>query len=159
MIRLTLILTVLCAPAWAESKYPEAHINALACNENLDISTTWPQCLGLIFADCQTDQVGSADHITCLDATRESWTMTVDGLRGEVLETVTTEAALELGNLLGQWTGYVAQKCQSVADSKPENGQKAARFGCEITEIVGLSGELAACLEGRSTGRYCRVEN
>ncbi len=155
MIRSLLVLMMLAAPASAQNaEYPQEHINALACTENLDVSTTWPQCLGLIFENCQTDEVGSEAHLACLQTIREGWAVTVENLQVEVKDVITDEANLELTELMGRWTGYVLQKCREVAATKPD--ADAAQRGCEITEIVGLAGELAACVEGRSSADYCK---
>ncbi len=142
-----------------EPSYPEHHRTAWICTENLGGSTTWPQCLNIIFAECATDEVGSESHLACLDETRQAWSTTVENLQKDVTSSITAEGALELANLRSEWTGYVLQKCQDVAETKPESGREAARLGCSITEMVGLSAELDACLEGRSASPYCQIEN
>ncbi len=150
------LLALAATPLWAEqTAYPDAHVNAWNCTENLGGSTTWGQCLNLIFAGCATDEVGSEAHLACLDETRKAWSATVENLQEEVNAAITAEGAVELAKLRGQWTGYVIQKCQSVAEDKPQAGQEAARLGCSITEMVGFSAELAACRDGRSAASYC----
>lgn len=154
------IAALLATPLVAEeSAYPETHRTAWICTENLGGSTTWQQCLNLIFSACATDEVGGESHLACLEDTRKGWIATVDNLQKDVISSITAEGALELANLRGEWTGYVINKCQSVAGARPVERREAARLGCEITEMVGFSAELDACREGRSAAQYCRIEN
>ncbi len=137
---------------------PKEHVQALACTENLDITTTWGQCLGVIFAPCQTEQVGDAAHVACLGQMRQDWIASVEVLRGEVIDVIPAQGVTELVEMLGAWTGAAAQRCAEGAATRPEDMREAAQLGCEITEIVGLAEELAACVEGRSIADYCKRE-
>lgn len=145
-------LTIL--PALAED-LPKDQIFVLACLENLEQSTTWGQCLNLMFQPCADNDVGSEAHVSCLTSERTRWRSSLENLQEQVFGAITVAGGGELADVMGQWTGYVAQKCQEVAASKVETGAQSARLGCEITEMVGLTGEFAACLEGRSTMAYC----
>ena len=80
-------------------------------------------------------------------------------LQGDVTKASTGKSAEELGSIWGGWINDVAQKCQ--ADGYPEGNLPLAakQLGCQITELAGLSGEYAACLEGRSTADYCVLKN
>lgn len=150
------IAALVATPAAAEQpKYPENHLTAIACTENLGLTTTWEQCLNVIFQPCAAYEVGSGPHATCLQKMRDDWGVTVEGLQADVTETVTSEGSLELVRLIGEWTGYVVHKCNSVAESKPVTGREVANLGCQITEMVGLSAEMTACLQGNTKAGYC----
>jgi hypothetical protein len=154
---LSLIFALAAAPAFAQTTIAEDKVLVLACLENLEQGTTWPQCVELMFQPCVSREVGTEAHTACLGGVREEWSGTVKILQDEVMDAVTTGGTSELVDLLGQWTGYVVQKCQQVAVSKPD-GEESARLGCEISELAGLSGEFAACLEGRSSAGYCEFK-
>ena len=149
-----LVVALAAAPALAETPIAEDKILVLACLENMEQGTTWPQCEELMVQPCVSHEVGTDAHAACLGGVRKEWSETVTTLQDEVIEAVTSAGSSELLDLMGQWTGYVVQKCQDVAASKP-NGAESARLGCEISELAGLSGEFAACLEGRSQAGYC----
>ncbi|WP_281856247.1 hypothetical protein [Litoreibacter halocynthiae] len=154
---LPLIAALTTTPAMAQDTIAQDKVLVLACLETMEAGTTWPQCVELMFQPCVSHEVGTAAHATCLGGVREEWSGTVKTLQDEVIEAVTSEGSSELLDLMGQWTGYVVQKCQDVAVSKPD-GAESARLGCEISELAGLSGEFAACLEGRSSAGYCEIK-
>ncbi|RLJ60336.1 hypothetical protein BCF46_0534 [Litoreibacter meonggei] len=151
---LPLIAALAATPAMAQDTIAQDKVLVLACLETMEAGTTWPQCVELMFQPCVSHEVGTDAHATCLGGVREEWSGTVKTLQDEVIDAVTTSGSSQLLDLLGQWTSYVVQKCQEVAASKQE-GAESARLGCEISEFAGLSGEFAACLEGRSKAGYC----
>jgi hypothetical protein len=154
--RLIVILSIglLPLPALADT-VPEDKILVLACFENLEESTTWEQCVGLMFQPCAGEDVGTKAHVACLEGEQDSWRGTLDTLQADVFDAISTQGATELTDVMGQWTGYVGQKCEEAAASRDGDAASSARLGCQISEIAGLSGEFAACLEGRSTAQYC----
>lgn len=155
---LPLVLAMAATPvAAAETPIAQDKVLVLACLEAMEAGTTWPQCVELMFQPCVSHEVGTLAHTTCLSGVREEWSGTVQTLQDEVIEAVTTGGTSELLDLMGQWTGYVVQKCQDVAEAKT-TGAESARLGCEISELAGLSGEFAACLEGRSSAGYCELK-
>ncbi|MEM9434808.1 MAG: hypothetical protein AAGA12_12870 [Pseudomonadota bacterium] len=136
----------------------EDKVLVLTCLERMDAEenpTSWGQCLNQIFAPCAAEQVGAEPHLQCLEEQRMSWRSVSEDLLEEVFGAITQEGSAELATLLGPWTGYVVQKCETVAKERAATSAEAGRLGCEITEIVGLSGEYVACLEGRSAAPYC----
>lgn len=144
-------------PAQAEV-LADDKVLVLACLEQMDVSTNWNQCLNLMFQPCVGEDVGSDAHVACLSSEREEWSKSAEILQREVSGAITGEGAVQLAEILGQWTGIIVQDCAEIARTKAETGSESARLGCEITEIVGLTGELAACLEGRSTAEYCQFK-
>ena len=157
-----LIAAAFCVLGWAvqaQSSLPKEHINAMACLENMEGSTTWNQCLGLIFAPCLEDVVGSEPHVSCLQGQREDWNGSMQLLQSDVTDAITLKSAEDLAKILSGWINYVSQKCQAGADPTGNPAIAVKQLGCQITEIVGLTGEYAACLEGRSTAEYCVLKN
>jgi len=158
-MRKLILAAILVFPQMAPAQeLPAEKVLVLACLENLDQGTTWPQCAGLMFQPCEGEEVGSEGHVACLKGEREGWGREMEGLQTQVFDSITTGGTSELVDVLGQWTGYVGQKCQEVAAQRVETGAESARLGCEITEMVGLVGEFAACLEGRSAAPYCEFK-
>lgn len=148
----------LATPAQAQdSVIAEDKVLVLACLEAMGDTTSWPQCVQLMFKPCETEEIASEAHATCLGGVRTEWADTVKALQTEVFEAVTPKGKTEVIELMGQWTNYVVQKCTEVAANK-ETGAESARVGCEVSELAGLSGEFAACLEGRSTAEYCEIK-
>ena len=145
--------------AQAQSSLPQEHINAMACLENMGASTSWNQCLGLIFAPCLEVEVGSEAHVSCLQGQREKWSTSMQFLQKDVTDAITLKSAEDLFEILSGWVNYVSQKCQASEDSTDNSAMAAKQLGCRITELVGLSGEYAACLEGRSTADYCVLKD
>ena len=152
------ICTLGCA-VQAQSSLPREHINAMACLENMEASTTWNQCLGLIFKPCLEDVVGSEAHVSCLQGQRKGWNGSMQLLQSDVTDAITLKSAEDLAKILSGWINYVSQKCQAGADPTGNPAVAVKQLGCQITEIVGLTGEYAACLEGRSTAEYCILKN
>ena len=142
----------------ADSVLPEAHVSALACLENLGTKSTWNQCLGQLFSPCLGDDVGSESHVRCLKGQREDWSASMTLLQAEVTDAITLKAATEMSEILGGWVNYVSQKCEAVSVNASVSAD-AARLGCQITEFAGLAGEYAACLEGRSTAKFCVLKD
>jgi hypothetical protein len=145
--------------AQAQSSLPQEHINAMACLENMGASTSWNQCLGLIFAPCLEVEVGSEAHVSCLQGQREKWSTSMQFLQKDVTDAITLKSAEDLFEILSGWIRYVSQKCQAGEDATDNSATAAKQLGCQITELVGLSGEYAACLEGRSTADYCVLKD
>ena len=143
----------------AQSSLPQEHINVMACLENMGTNSSWNQCLGLIFAPCATDEVGSETHVACLQVQREHWTTSMQLLQTDVTDAITLKSAEDLSEILSGWINYVSQKCQAGEDVADTSALAAKQLGCQITEIAGLSGEYAACLEGRSTADYCVLKD
>ena len=142
----------------ADPILPKAHVSALACLENLGTKSTWNQCLGQLFAPCLGDDVGSESHVRCLKGQREDWSVSMTFLQAEVTDAITLKAATEMSEILGGWVNYVSQKCEAVSVNASVSAD-AARLGCQITEFAGLAGEYAACLEGRSTAKFCVLKD
>ena len=74
-------------------------------------------------------------------------------------DAITLKSAEDLTEILSGWINYVSQKCQTVEDAADNSTLAAKQLGCQITELAGLSGEYAACLEGRSTADYCVLKD
>lgn len=142
----------------AKADVPKEHIFALACLENLEISTTWSQCVGLMFAPCAPYDVGSDDHVACLRREKANWNTTMQTLQTNVQQVITPTAAGELVKILSGWVSYVSQTCEAAGQAHSSTSVEAAELGCQITELAGLSGEYAACLEGRSNSEYCVIK-
>ena len=76
--------------------------------------------------------------------------------RQELLnEKLTVNGSSMLADLVGQWFGYVSNKCQAVAESKSGISAEAAFAGCEISELAGIVLDFEICLAGNSTSPYC----
>ncbi|PTX56576.1 hypothetical protein C8N43_1235 [Litoreibacter ponti] len=157
---LTLIAALMAAPtvAQANTTIAEDKVLVLACLENMGTTTQWPQCVELMFQPCVSHEVGTDAHAACLGEVRKGWVTTVEILQKDLTDAITLDASAEVLDIMGQWTGYVVQKCQAQAASR-ETGAESARLGCEISEMAGLSGEFAACIEGRSTAQYCEYKD
>ena len=137
---------------------PAERMEVLTCLEAMSVDTTWGQCVTLLFAPCAELAVGSEDHVSCLTDEHRAWQGAMDGERTRLLAGLTSAGASELTELMGQWFGYVAQKCGAVAAGKPATGAEAAQLGCEISEIAGVTAEFVACRAGRSTAPYCVMQ-
>ena len=157
MAAAALLLAGTAGSAKAQAVIPQDKVEVLACVENLETSTTWAQCTTMMFQPCADEEVGSGGHVACLGGQRTGWQAALETLEAKVFEAITPVAAGELKDLLGGWTKFVAQKCQQVAKDRAGTGAEAALRGCEIAEMVGLSSEYAACLEGRSTAPFCKI--
>ena len=155
IVFITAISTVAPAQSGDASKASDSHATILDCVSRMDVSTTWDQCRRMMFLPCENDAVGSEPHITCLKEEKSSWSSKREHLFDEVNAKLTLEGSASLVDLIGQWIGYVGQKCGDVAKAKADISSEAAQLGCEISENVGLSAELKACLDDRSTAPYC----
>ena len=93
-------MAVLAMAAQAETKLPQSHVNSMACLENMGQSTSWGQCLGLIFEPCVSLEVASEAHLTCLQSEREGWTATMRLLQEDVTEAITVKSAEDLAGIL-----------------------------------------------------------
>ena len=152
---LPLIAALMTSPAMAaDTTVSPDKVLVLACLENMGTSTQWSQCVELMFQPCVANEVGSDAHAACLGEERKIWADTVRILQTDLQAAITTEASSQVVDIMGQWTGYVVQKCEEQAAART-TGAESARLGCEISELAGLSGEFAACIEGRSTAQYC----
>jgi len=109
-------LAVLATGAHAETKLPQVHVNSMACLENMGQSTSWGQCLGLIFEPCVRLEVASDAHLACLQSERKEWTATMRLLQEDVTEAITVKSAEDLASILSGWINYVSQKCQAEGD-------------------------------------------
>ena len=161
-MKIIIIMAVFClfnTSVQAQSSLPQEHINAMACLENMQATTTWSQCLGLMFAPCSGDQVGSDAHVACLQGQWKDWNGSMQLLQSDVTDAITLKSAEDLAKILSGWINYVSQKCQAGMDGIDDPLVAAKQLGCQITEISGLTGEYAACLEGRSTAEYCVMKN
>lgn len=130
----------------------------LQCLEGLGTDTQWDQCVNQLFQPCQGLEVGSDDQLACLTREHGRWTHTFDGERERLISELTSTGASELTLLLGQWFGYIAQKCATVASEKSGPGAEAAQLGCEISEMAGVTAEFSACRQGSSTAPYCVIQ-
>ncbi len=138
---------------------PPERLAVLGCVEAMQSDADWGQCLTLMFAPCAAPEVGSEAHVSCLRDERENWRVVFDAQYADVIEMVTAEGTVELANIIGQWTGYVGNRCNQVASAKTGTHADAAQYGCEISEIVGVSAELMACQAGVSTAPYCVLKD
>ena len=154
----TAALIILGTAGQAVSVLPKAHVSALACLENLDTTSTWNQCLGQLLAPCLGDDVGSESHVRCLQGQREDWSVSMTLLQAEVTNAITLKAATEMSEILHRWVNYVSQKCEAVSVNASVSAD-STRIGYQVTEFAGLTGEYAACLEGRSTAEYCILKD
>lgn len=140
------------------NELPNEHINALACLEVMETKTTWSQCLGMIFQPCAPFEVGSDNHLSCLREERTNWSESLEVLQSDVREVISDGANGQLTQILDNWNRYVTQKCEEAGVANAASSGDAARLGCQVAEIVGLTGEYAACLEGRSKADYCTIK-
>jgi hypothetical protein len=79
-------LAVLATAAQADTNLPQSHVNSMACLENMGQSTSWGQCLSLIFEPCASFEVASTAHVACLQSEREGWTASMRLLQEDVTE-------------------------------------------------------------------------
>lgn len=154
------LMLVMAPPALSQTNaLSEDKSTVLACIEGMQTDEDWGICLGLMFAPCAGEEVGSEGHVACLRSERENWRTVFDQQYLVAIDRLTPNGATELASLIGQWTGYVGNKCNQVAQEKEGGQADAAQYGCEISEIVGVSAELNACLEGLSTAPYCQIQD
>lgn len=151
------ILMLFTAPLTAQGAelLSKDRVQTLACLEYIDISTTWSQCLALIFEPCAGEDVGGDGHVNCLRTLRADWESSANTLQTEVTKAITPEGNRDLTDILIGWSKYVGQKCGAAAEGREGDAATAAQLGCEVAEFTGLTSEFAACLEGRSNAEYC----
>lgn len=159
VVAVSILVFVNQAIANEEKVIDDDHVLALACLEQMDINTTWEQCVFQIFKECTDHSIGTDDHVACLEDLKEEWNVSVTALQSKVLEDVTPAGGTELLEVFEGWVKFVSQKCEQQSLNKEAGPANSARLGCQITEMVGLSGEFAACLEGRSTWDYCKLKS
>ncbi len=145
---------VLTAPV-AASEIENQHDAVLQCLSLMETETTWPQCRTMIFKPCQDHTVGSDDHLGCLETEKTGWQTAMDTRRELLDQKLTANGSAMLADLLGRWFGYVANKCQAVAEAKSGISADAAFAGCEVSEMAGISSDFETCLKGNSTSPYC----
>jgi len=146
-------------PALAAPQVTGHQANVVSCLEQMENGTTWGQCVNLMFSPCATLEVGSDDHVACLTTQRDTWRDTKDQLQRDLIPLLTVAGGTEMVNLMGQWSGYVGQKCADVGRQNASTGADAAILGCEISELAGITVEFAACVDQISTAPYCIHED
>ena len=147
------------ASAASAQDTPPGREDVLACVASMDATTTWDQSRTMMFAGCAVHAVGSPPHLTCLRGDRDGWQAVMTARREALVPMLAPQAATELANLMGQWFGFVGNKCAAVGLERADISEAAAVLGCEISEIVGLTAELEACADGRSTAPYCILQD
>lgn len=151
------LLSLAALPAAAQDA--SVQNRAVACLSGMEQGeTSWPACRRLLFHPCETYTVGDADHLTCLAEQKADWRAHLDTKTQTLNKRLTTDGSGQLSDLLGQWFGYVGNKCNAVAQEKADISADAARLGCEISEFAGLSTEFDSCLQGYSTSPYCIMQ-
>ena len=141
-----------------EAGLSEEQAQVLTCLDGMGAGTEWGQCVGLMFAPCADQDVGSEGHVACLTQLHSDWRVSMDGARTGLMAELTSTGSTELAQLMGQWFGLVAQNCSDVAVAKEPGFAEAAQLGCEISEMAGVTSEFVACHEGRSTAPYCVIQ-
>ena len=131
----------------------------VACLSTMGAQTTWDQCRRALFEPCAQDAVGSAPHLDCLQSQIADWRGYLDTKTERLNTRLTTEGSGQLSDLLGQWFGFVGNKCSAVAQEKAAISADAAMLGCEISEFAGLATEFDSCLQGNSTSPYCTLKD
>lgn len=150
---LALVIVLAAGPAAAD----EFRGGVITCLSSMQTDDDWAQCRAAMFSRCPTQVVGSPEHVSCLSKEVQGWEDYLDARNDALTPKLTTVAAVELGTLRGQWTGYVANKCAAVAASNPEAAE-AAGLGCRISEIAGFAAEMAYCEAGFSEEPYCMLK-
>ena len=154
MIRLIFALLLMACPATAS----DFHAQVTGCLSAMRSDADWATCRAAMFSPCPTEIAGSPDHVACLQKEVDGWETYLDG-RQDVLNTrLTSVSVVDLGSLMGQWRGYVRNKCAAVAAQNPKAAE-AAEMGCRISEIAGLATELTLCAEGGSAEPYCILKD
>jgi hypothetical protein len=134
---------------------PEDRQPVLACVDAMESDADWDQCLTLIFAPCEGLDVGTPLHLECLVSERQVWIKALEHEQATLSDLLIPTASSEMAAIMGEWIGYVGQKCGDVAKEKASISAEAAQLGCEIAEAVGVTSEFAACRAGNSTAPYC----
>ena len=149
----------LAGPVWADTvELSEDQAAVVGCVEALGETTTWGQCLGVMFKDCAEEEVGSDGHVACLSELHAGWNGAMDNARTGLMPKLTPTGSGELEQLVEQWIKFVARKCADVALHKEGSFAEAAQLGCEISEMAGATAEYVACHAGVSTAPYCDIQ-
>ena len=142
-------------PALAQDAFDDHQKEVLNCLAQMENGATWESCLNVLFSPCAEQDVGGEEHVICLTEQREVWTGTKNGLQADLVNMLTAEGGTQMMNILHQWHGYVGDKCSQVSQQYEESGAESAKLGCEISELTGLTAELALCHEKASTAPFC----
>lgn len=149
----------LAVPAFGQqTRLSEAQAQVTGCLFALDSETTWPQCVGLLFAPCSQQEVGTEQHVACLKSEQQAWQGAMMGQVSLLSELLTTDGSNELTQLMGGWINLIAQNCGEIASQKEGLAARSAELGCQISEIAGATTEFRACAEGLSTAPYCVMQ-
>ncbi|MEM6620275.1 MAG: hypothetical protein AAF761_06300 [Pseudomonadota bacterium] len=135
-----------------------ARLAVVTCLGEMGMTTDWDVCRTQMFEPCATGQVGTSVHVECLRVERDGWMGTMEAARIALDPVLTEQSRTELASLIGQWFGYLGNRCAAVASENPAAGE-AAVLGCEISELAGLTTELMACAAGRSVEPYCVLKD
>lgn len=142
------------APAAAEP----FHDQVVGCLSTMQTDEDWAACRAALFAPCPTEVAGSQKHVACLREQEAGWEAYLQARHERLVERLTGDGAVALTTLVGQWRGYVGDRCAQVASQKPEVGE-AADLGCRISQISGLATELSRCENGVSGEPYCELKD
>lgn len=153
-MRWLLILVLSAVPVWAE-ELPAEQASVVACFASLDQGGQWEECMEELFLPCVDHEVATEPHLACLMGERDAWLNTIEHQETSVAGKLTDQGATELGDLMAQWRGYVADKCAGVGAQYSGTGAETAQAGCEISEMVALVDELMSCSKGESIAPYC----
>jgi hypothetical protein len=157
-MRFLILSAALCVGGAVQAQ--ESHQDwAIDCLSKMETDTSWPECRKGLFAPCEGSAVGSEPHLACLKKHRETWRLHLDKQTGALNKRLSPEGSRQLSDLLGQWFGFVGNKCGSVAQAKADISADAARMGCEISEFAGLATEFQSCLSGNSVSPYCILKD
>ena len=139
------------APLQAQDAFSDHQREVLSCLAQMENGVTWSACLNVLFSPCAENEVGSDAHVVCLTDQKDLWRDTKNTLQVDLVEMLTPEGGTQMMNILHQWQGYVGDKCSQVSQQYEESGAESAALGCEISELTGLTAELALCHEQDST--------
>ena len=133
--------------------------DVLDCVSRMEVQTTWAQCRTFMFSVCPTEVVGNEQHLACLSDKRAEWEGEMQAHMAQLSEEITPSGMLALTEIVAGWVSAVSQNCRAVGIARAEISQEAAETGCHISEVVGLTAELNACLDGRSKAPYCEIRD
>lgn len=160
-MRVITILAGLCIGSVAQADaFNDHQRRVVACLAQMENGVTWGECLNVMFSPCAEDEVGSEAHVACLQGQRDIWRGTQSQLRNDLVQMLTAEGGTQMMNILHQWQGYVGDKCSQVGGqyAGSDTGAQAAQLGCEISELTGLTAELALCHDKASNAPFCTYE-
>ena len=157
-MRLFLAAMLIAASPTFASEIESTQDAVVDCLARIGDETEWAECRKIMFEPCTGHEVGSENHIICLEGHKLDWQTYMEDYR-QLLDTkLTTSGSSMLAELMGQWFGYMAARCNDVAVARASISEEAAKLGCEIAELAGITAEFDACLDGRSTTPYCVIE-